>query len=159
VNNEVVSTLGNRAFITRQRRPVATRDSRPLIEIKRPQCAVRDLARTVHAVEDLSYSVHPGEMVAIVGESGSASRYLPWRSCSCCRPAPPASPRLVRFDGRELLQLSTRRCAYPRRRDRHDLRSDDVALNGVADRLQIMEPATIHLGMDDGQARTRPSSS
>ena len=26
---------------------------------------------TVRAVEGLSYSVHPGEMVAIVGESGS----------------------------------------------------------------------------------------
>ena len=61
----------------------------------------------MRAVEDLSYSVYPGEMVAIVGESGSGKSVS---ALAVMQLLPPGTARIpkgsVRFDGRELLKLS-----------------------------------------------------
>ena len=71
MNNEVVSTLGNRASAHPATAAVAARGSRPLLEIKDLNVQFVTSHGTLRAVEDLSYSVHAGEIVAIVGESGS----------------------------------------------------------------------------------------
>ena len=138
MNNEVVSTLGTRAFA----QPGSgvrcwPGRSRPLIEIQDLNVQFVTSHGTVRAVEDLSYSVHPGEMVAIVGESGSGKsvsalaimQLLP----AAARRAPEGS---VRFDGRELLELSDEEMrAHPRPGDRHDLPgADDLAQSGAEDR-------------------------
>jgi ABC-type glutathione transport system ATPase component len=88
LNNEVVSTLGNRAFAHPATAVAAAQDARPLIEIQDLNVQFT-LAGTVRAVEDLSYSVYPA-MVAIVGESGSGKSVSALPSCSCRRRAPPA---------------------------------------------------------------------
>ena len=71
MNNEVVSILGNRASAQPATADGADRGSRPLIEIEDLHVLFVTSQGTVRAVEGLSYSVRPGEMVAIVGESGS----------------------------------------------------------------------------------------
>ena len=107
MNNEVVSTLGKRAFTHPATAFVAGRDSRPLIEIEDLNVQFVTSHGTVRAVEGLSYSVDPGEMVAIVGESGSGKSVS---ALAVMRLLPPGTARIpkgsVRFDGRELLQLS-----------------------------------------------------
>ena len=71
MNNEVVSSLGDRAFAHPATAVAAARPREPLIEIQDLNVQFVTSHGTVRAVEGLSYSVRPGEMVAIVGESGS----------------------------------------------------------------------------------------
>ncbi|TMJ78370.1 MAG: ABC transporter ATP-binding protein, partial [Alphaproteobacteria bacterium] len=113
---------------------------------------------TVRAVEDLSYSVYPGEMVAIVGESGSGKSVS---ALAVMQLLPPGTARIpkgsVRFDGRELLQLSDEEMRRIRGREIAMIFQEPMtSLNPVLRiGLQIMEPLTIHLGMDDAAARAR----
>jgi peptide/nickel transport system ATP-binding protein len=76
LNNEVVSTLGNRALTHPATAFVAEANARPLIEIQNLNVQFVTSHGTLRAVENLSYSVYPGEMVAIVGESGSGKSTL-----------------------------------------------------------------------------------
>ena len=158
MNNEVVSTLGNRAFAHPATAVVAARDSRPLIEIKDLNVQFVTSHGTVHAVEDLSYSVHPGEMVAIVGESGSGKSVS---ALAVMQLLPPGTSRIpkgsVRFDGRELLGLTDEEMRRIRGREIAMIFQEPMtSLNPVLRiGLQIMEPLAIHLGMDDAAARAR----
>ena len=112
---------------------------------------------TVRAVEGLSYSVSPGEMVAIVGESGSGKSVS---ALAVMRLLPAGTARIsgsVRFGGKDLLSLAEE--------DMRRIRGREIAmffqepmtsLNPVLKiGLQITEPLTIHLGMDDAAARAR----
>ena len=113
---------------------------------------------TVRAVEGLSYSVRPGEMVAIVGESGSGKSVS---ALAVMRLLPAATGRItggsVRFDGRELLALSEEEMRRVRGREIAMIFQEPMtSLNPVLKiGLQIMEPLTIHLNMDDAAARAR----
>ena len=71
MNNEVVSSLGDKAFAEPATAAVSSLAPRPVIEIDNLHVQFVTSHGTVRAVEGLSYSVYPGEMVAIVGESGS----------------------------------------------------------------------------------------
>ena len=70
MNNEVVSSLGDKAFAEPATAAVSSLAPRPVIEIDDLHVQFVTSHGTVRAVEGLSYSVHPGEMVAIVGEFG-----------------------------------------------------------------------------------------
>ena len=158
MNNEVVSTLGNRAFAHPATAVAAAQDARPLIEIQDLNVQFVTSHGTVRAVEDLSYSVYPGEMVAIVGESGSGKSVS---ALAIMQLLPPGTARIpkgsVRFDGRELLQLSDEEMRRIRGREIAMIFQEPMtSLNPVLRiGLQIMEPLTIHLGMDDAAARAR----
>jgi peptide/nickel transport system ATP-binding protein len=158
LNNEVVSTLGNRAFAHPATAVAAAQDARPLIEIQDLNVQFVTSHGTVRAVEDLSYSVYPGEMVAIVGESGSGKSVS---ALAIMQLLPPGTARIpkgsVRFDGRELLQLSDEEMRRIRGREIAMIFQEPMtSLNPVLRiGLQIMEPLTIHLGMDDAAARAR----
>jgi peptide/nickel transport system ATP-binding protein len=158
LNNEVVSTLGNRAFAHQATAVAAAQDARPLIEIQDLNVQFVTSHGTVRAVEDLSYSVYPGEMVAIVGESGSGKSVS---ALAVMQLLPPGTARIpkgsVRFDGRELLQLSDEEMRRIRGREIAMIFQEPMtSLNPVLRiGLQIMEPLTIHLGMDDAAARAR----
>jgi peptide/nickel transport system ATP-binding protein len=112
---------------------------------------------TVRAVEGLSYSVAPGEMVAIVGESGSGKSVS---ALAVMRLLPARTARVsgsVRFGGQDLLSLAEE--------DMRRIRGHQIAmifqepmtsLNPVLKiGLQITEPLKIHLGMDETAARAR----
>ncbi len=85
-----------------------------------PVLSVRDLtvefatpAGTVHAVTDVSFDVHPGEVVGVVGESG-CGKTVTMLACLRLLPEPPAriTGGQVWFRGQDLLRL-------PRRELRH----------------------------------------
>ena len=79
----------------------------PLLEVKDLHTEFRTGAGLVRAVDGISYTVEPGETVAIVGESGSGKSVS---ALSVLRliPDPPGRITAVRFafDGRDILQLS-----------------------------------------------------
>ena len=93
MNNEVVSTLGSRALPKRGDAGSCWPRASPLLEIEDLNVQFVTSHGTVRAVEDLSYSVHPGEMVAIVGESGSGKSVSALAVMRLLPPARPASPR------------------------------------------------------------------
>jgi peptide/nickel transport system ATP-binding protein len=112
----------------------------------------------VRAVEGISYQVRPGEVVAIVGESGcgkSVSSLAIMRLLT--KPAGRVVRGSIRLDGRDLLALSEDEMREVRGRDISMIFQEPMtSLNPVLPiGLQIMEPMLIHLGMDEAAARAR----
>jgi peptide/nickel transport system ATP-binding protein len=112
----------------------------------------------VRAVEGVSYSVFPGETVAIVGESGSGKSVS---ALAIMRLLPPANARIVagsiNFLGRDLLQISNEEMRRIRGRDIAMIFQEPMtSLNPVLTiGLQVMEPLLAHMGMNDQQAWAR----
>ena len=112
----------------------------------------------VRAVEGVGYRVQPGEVVALVGESGCGKSVS---ALSVMRLLAKPAGRVVRgrilFEGRDLLTLPED--------DMREIRGRDVAmifqepmtsLNPVLTiGFQITEPLVIHLGMDQATATAR----
>jgi peptide/nickel transport system ATP-binding protein len=112
----------------------------------------------VRAVEGISYQVRPGEVVAIVGESGcgkSVSSLAIMRLLT--RPAGRVARGSIRLEGRDLLKLSEEEMRAVRGRDISMIFQEPMtSLNPVLPiGLQITEPMLIHLKMDETQARAR----
>jgi peptide/nickel transport system ATP-binding protein len=158
VNNEVVSSLGDKAFARPATAELADEAKRPVLEIEDLHVQFVTSHGTVRAVEGVSYSVHPGEMVAIVGESGSGKSVS---ALAVMRLLPAGTARIprgsVRFDGRELLQLSEEEMRQIRGRHIAMIFQEPMtSLNPVLKiGLQITEPLTIHLNMDEKAAHAR----
>jgi peptide/nickel transport system ATP-binding protein len=112
----------------------------------------------VRAVEGLSFAVSRGEVLAIVGESGSGKSVS---ALSIMRLLPRHTGRVPKgrivFDGRSLLELDDEEMRKIRGRDISMIFQEPMtSLNPILTiGLQIMEPLTIHLGIDDTQARAR----
>jgi peptide/nickel transport system ATP-binding protein len=112
----------------------------------------------VRAVEGLSFAVSRGEVLAIVGESGSGKSVS---ALSIMRLLPRHTGRVPKgrivFDGRSLLELDDEEMRKIRGRDISMIFQEPMtSLNPILTiGLQIMEPLTIHLGMDDARARAR----
>src|SRR5678815_1239886 len=112
----------------------------------------------VRAVEGISYQVRPGEVVALVGESGcgkSVSSLAIMRLLA--KPAGRIVGGRVMFQGRDLLLLSEEQMREIRGRDIAMIFQEPMtSLNPVLTiGFQIMEPLQIHLGMDEAAARAR----
>ena len=79
----------------------------PLLEVRDLHTEFRTGAGVVRAVDGVSYTVEPGETVAIVGESGSGKSVS---ALSVLRLIPDPPGRITQgeilFAGRDLLQLS-----------------------------------------------------
>ena len=109
----------------------------PLLEVKNLHTEFRTGAGMVRAVDGISYTVDPGETVAIVGESGSGKSV---GALSVLRLIPDPPGRItggeILFAGRDLMTLSEEEMrAGPRRRDRHGVPgADDLAEPGADDR-------------------------
>ena len=112
MNNEVVSTLGNRAFAEPGDGGCGCPDRAPLLEIEDLNVQFVTSHGTVRAVEGLSYSVYPGEMVAIVGESGSGKSVS---ALAVMQLLPPGTARIPRARSASTAascwSSRTRRCA------------------------------------------------
>lgn len=81
--------------------------SEPLLAIRSLSVRFETPSRTVHAVEDVSLTVRPGERVGIIGESGSGKSVT---AMSVLRLHDPRTVRYgtdsrIMFDGTDLLQL------------------------------------------------------
>ena len=131
---------------------------RPVLEIEDLRVQFETGHGIVRAVDGLSYSVYPGEMVAIVGESGSGKSVS---ALATMRLLPPGTARIptgrIRFNGQDLLKLSDEEMRRIRGRDIAMIFQEPMtSLNPVLKiGLQITEPLTIHLGMSDAEARSR----
>jgi peptide/nickel transport system ATP-binding protein len=111
---------------------------------------------TVRAVDGASWRIRPGEVLALVGESGcgksvsalAVMRLLPDKAQVGGR---------VLFGGRDLLQLPDAALPPIRGRDIAMIFQDPAsALNPVLRiGFQVMEPLRIHLGMSAASARAR----
>ena len=112
----------------------------------------------VRAVEGLSFSVVRGEIVAIVGESGSGKSVS---ALSIMRLLPRHTGRIpqgrIIFDGRNLLDLDEEQMREIRGRDISMIFQEPMtSLNPLLTiGLQITEPLTVHLDMNEEQARAR----
>jgi peptide/nickel transport system ATP-binding protein len=112
----------------------------------------------VRAVEGISYRVRPGEVVALVGESGcgkSVSSLAIMRLL--VRPAGRIVAGRIVFQGRNLLDLTEDEMREIRGRDIAMIFQEPMSsLNPVLTiGFQIMEPLLIHLGMSQDAARGR----
>ena len=112
----------------------------------------------VRAVEGVSWQVYPGEMVALVGESGcgkSVSALSVMRLLA--KPAGRIVHGRILFEGRNLLALDDESMRQVRGRDISMIFQEPMtSLNPVLSiGLQIMEPLLIHKGMSEAQARSR----
>jgi len=137
--------------------PHPTPDAAPLLAVDDLNVHFMTSRGKVTAVENLSFSIDPGEVVAIVGESGSGKSVT---ALSIMRLLPKRTGRAsgrVMFAGRNLFDLDDEAMREIRGRDISMIFQEPMtSLNPLLTiGLQIMEPLTIHLGMTEKEARAR----
>ncbi len=111
----------------------------------------------VHAVNGISYSLHEGETLGIVGESG-CGKSVSVLSIMRLLASPPAQIRgSVRFKGTDLLQLPEAEMRKIRGAQIGMVFQDPLtSLNPVLTiGYQMIEPLQLHLGMGKDEARER----
>jgi oligopeptide/dipeptide ABC transporter ATP-binding protein len=130
----------------------------PLLEVRGLHTEFRTGAGTVPAVDGISYTVEPGETVAIVGESGSGKSV---GALSILRLIPNPPGRItageVIFDGRDLLKLGEPEMREVRGRDIGMVFQEPMtSLNPVLTiGRQITETLERHQGADRATAEKR----
>ena len=132
--------------------------SEPLLSVRNLNVQFRANDRLLHIVRNVSYDVHAGELVALVGESGcgkSVSSLAVMRLLS-----DPATTRFsgeVRLNGRDYLGLPEEQVRRLRGRDIAMVFQEPMtSLNPLMTiGRQIMEPMLEHLKIDHAAARQR----
>src|SRR5690349_16543700 len=130
----------------------------PLLEVKDLHTEFRTGAGVVRAVDGVSYTVDPGETVAVVGESGSGKSVT---AMSVLRLIPNPPGRVtggeVWFDGRDLLKLSEEEMRHVRGGDIGMIFQEPMtSLNPVLSiERQITETLEEHRGTSPQAAHAR----
>ena len=130
----------------------------PLLEVRGLHTEFRTGAGVVRAVDGVSFSVDPGETIAIVGESGSGKSVT---ALSVLRLVADPPGRItegqILFDGRDLLGLSLAEMREIRGRDIGMVFQEPMtSLNPVLTiSRQITETLEQHQGADRGSAERR----
>ncbi|MFB9948645.1 ABC transporter ATP-binding protein [Rhizobium puerariae] len=130
----------------------------PLLEVRNLTVAFDTPSGTVHAVNDVSYSLEEGETLGIVGESGSGKSVhaLSMVGLIATPPGRIVGGEVI-FNGRNLLALSPRELFDLRGKEIGFVFQDPMtSLNPVLTiERQIAEPLRRHFGMSAGEARSR----
>jgi oligopeptide/dipeptide ABC transporter ATP-binding protein len=127
----------------------------PLLRIEGLRVEFGDGDAPLVAVDGAGLSVAPGEVVGLIGESGSG-KSLTCRSVMRLVPRPGRiAAGEIEFDGRDVLALSARELRDFRAHDAGMIYQDPFSsLNPVYRvRDQIAETLTVNLGMGKGEAR------
>src|SRR5438874_4591902 len=127
----------------------------PLLEIKDLDVAFETNRGDVRPVRDVSLTIHPGQTVAVVGESG-CGKSVTAMSILRLIPSPPGKVLggKINFEGRDLLGLSEREMQHVRGKDVAMIFQEPMtSLNPVytiGD--QIVEAITLHQGVGTRKA-------
>lgn len=130
----------------------------PLLEVRDLQVVFHTYAGLVQAVRGVSFSVAPGEMLAVVGESG-CGKSVTAQTILRLLPTPPAEVTggQIMFEGRDLLKLSEREMQQVRGEQITIVFQDPIsALNPTATvGNQIAEVIRLHESVSRKQAWQR----
>ncbi len=129
-----------------------------VLDVKDLKTVFRTRGGEVHAVNDVSFTLKPGELLGVVGESGSG-KSVTMMSLIRLLPMPPAEIRggSVMFDGQDLAKVpeDTMR-AIRGARIGMVFQDPMTSLNPVFTvGYQLMEPLRKHMGMDKRAAANR----
>ncbi|WP_312794754.1 ABC transporter ATP-binding protein [Tianweitania sp.] len=132
--------------------------SAPLLEVRDLSVVFDTPAGTVHAVSDVSYTLHDGETLGIVGESGSGKSVhaLSMVGLVPCPPGRIVSGEVL-FEGRDLLKMSEAELRQLRGgRIGFVFQDPMTSLNPVLTvERQLMEPLVRHRNLSRSQAKAR----
>lgn len=130
----------------------------PVLDVRDLKTVFQTRGGEVHAVNDVSFSLKPGELLGVVGESGSG-KSVTMMSLLGLLPSPPADVRdgQVNFDGQDLLKIDAERLREVRGGKIGFVFQDPMtSLNPVYNvGFQIMEPLRKHMGMTKKEAMAR----
>ncbi|WP_282568607.1 ABC transporter ATP-binding protein [Bosea sp. 124] len=130
----------------------------PLLSVEGLRVDFHTSRGVVRAVDGVSWTVYPGETMAIVGESGCGKSVSALAVMGLlARPAGRISDGRIMFGGRDLTQLPSSQMRELRGRDIAMIFQEPMtSLNPVLSiGLQLAEPLRIHLGMSKEAARAR----
>ncbi|ARO15255.1 oligopeptide transport system ATP-binding protein [Ketogulonicigenium robustum] len=130
----------------------------PLLEVRNLSVVFDTPAGVVHAVNDVSYTLHKGETLGVVGESGSGKSVHAMAMIDLiARPPGRIVSGEVLFKGQDLLKMSQSQLRDIRGRHIGFIFQDPMtALNPVLTiERQLIETLTRHLHLTPAQARTR----
>ncbi len=130
----------------------------PVLDVTGLRCVFRTRIGDVHAVNDVTFSLAPGELLGVVGESGSG-KSVTMMSLLGLLPMPPAEMRggTVMFGGADLLRIDAKRMRQVRGGEIGFIFQDPMtSLNPVFTvGMQIAEPLRKHMGLGKRAARAR----
>ena len=129
----------------------------PLLEIDNLTVALFQDGTETPLVRNVSYSIEPGEILALVGESGSGKSVSSLAVMGLLAKSLRVSSGAIRFDGHNLLELSDEEMRKLRGRDISMVFQEPMtSLNPVRSiGAQIIETIEENLGLSRSQARTR----
>lgn len=133
-------------------------ETAPVLEVKNLETRFQTRGGAVYAVNDVSFSLKPGELLGVVGESGSG-KSVTMMSLVDLLPSPPAETTKgeVLFNGRDIRKMTKKQLRGLRGGEIGFVFQDPMtSLNPVFNiGFQLMEPLREHLGFTKAEARKR----
>ncbi len=124
----------------------------PLLSVEGLEKRFREGAATIHAVNGVSFEIHPGEAVGLVGESGCGKTTV----ARCIMRLTEASAGRITFDGVDLQRLPGSRVRRLRRDFQMVFQDPTASLNPrFSTRRTLREPVLLHGIARGAAAETR----
>ncbi|MDN2565075.1 ABC transporter ATP-binding protein [Aquibium sp. A9E412] len=131
--------------------------SRPVLEVENLRVSYGSAQRPIHVVNDVSFSVRPGEALGIVGESGCGKSQTMLAVLRLLSGSGRITAGRARFEGQDLAALSARQMRRIRGHGLALISQDALSALNPSMRIgaQMAEPLVRYDGMSRGDARKR----